>query len=82
MDTLDLKQLKKIADACRKAGIKTFKGYGYEFTLAEAPVKQQRKGKSTAKPSVEQPDNVPTDEPSKEDLMFWSVGGLPSQGEQ
>ena len=33
----DIKALKKLASACRSAGIKHFKGVDFEFTLSEEP---------------------------------------------
>lgn len=34
---LDPKELKKLADACRKAGIKSYKSGDVEFTLTDEP---------------------------------------------
>ena len=36
------KEIKKLAEACRKAGLKTFKCPEFEFTLGDAPVKPAR----------------------------------------
>lgn len=79
------KALKQLADVCRKAGIKTFKGFGFEFTLAdELP---QKRAKSPGGAHTQ--GAVESDEPSAEELMFWSSGQgsslLPAgddQGEQ
>lgn len=70
------KELKKLADACRKAGIKSYKTSEFEFTLSEdAPVSNYKKLKNTPSKST-QLDNSPfqSDEPTPEDVMFWSVG--------
>lgn len=74
MDFPDIKQLKKLADACRKAGIKSFKSPQFEFTLSDElpePKKQQML------PLTEEKGGFP--EPSEEELMFWSVGGIPTE---
>jgi hypothetical protein len=87
MDLPDYKQLKKLADACRKAGIKTFKGFGMEFTLTdEAPVsnyKQTKKSDSPAtKPFYTDVDSkIESDSLSDEALLFWSAQGAPDQQE-
>lgn len=81
MEELDTKLIKKLADACRKAGIRQFKGYGIEFTLSDdAPPQSAYKRKHAPK----QPDNTPADPASldgwdklsDEEKLFWSA---PSQ---
>lgn len=74
MNLPDIKQLKKLADACRKAGIKHFKSPEFEFTLTEdAPVKQARQSKGAApKASHSDTGEVETSGLSPEELMFWS----------
>ena len=92
----DPKSLKKLADACRKAGITTFKGFGMEFTLAPQtqPKVVKRASKQTqadqqtpalitvpgpngpvqlAVPGTISPDEIPTDSPTREELLYWSV---------
>lgn len=73
MDLPDFKQLKQLADTCRKSGIKTFKGFGMEFTLTdEAPVSTyKRKAADVADTSNELAD----ESLSPEALLFWSTGG-------
>lgn len=64
------KELKKLADTCRKAGIKHFKSTEFEFTLTDdMPVKP---GKRPSTPI----DNKPfqSDSLTEEELLFWSVG--------
>lgn len=75
MDAPDFKVLKKLADACRKAGIKQFKGHGMEFTLTdEAPVSNYKKAKVSKVDST-----TGNDEPfesnslPEEALLFWSA---------
>lgn len=74
MTLLSTKDLVKLANACRKAGIKTFKSEGIEFTLTdEIPEKviKGKKGLEAAESS--QPTN---EELPYESLLHWSVMGL------
>lgn len=78
MDAPNLKLLKKLADSCRKAGIESFEGYGFKFTLGEvyhSPRKTtpSRPGSTEVNPEPKQE----SDELSPEALMFWSTGDLP-----
>lgn len=69
---MNLKELKKIAAACRKAGISHFKSADYEFTLTdEAPKSAYKQSKASAADSSEK---FESDSLSKEELLFWSVG--------
>jgi hypothetical protein len=78
------KELKKLAAACRKAGIKTFKGDGFEFTLEGTPgvekaASKQTQGEEAKDLNVESEDAAPTGEA----LLFWSAQGLePEEGEK
>ena len=75
MQLPDAKELKRLADACRKAGIVKFKGGGIEFELSsEAPESSYKKAKAT-KAFHQDSGDVETDEPSPEELLLWSVGG-------
>lgn len=76
MDLLDLKTLKRLAAACRKAGIKEFTGFGYSFILDEAPIQtsNKTKKKAVATQSV-QASEFETDSPTEEQLLFWSATG-------
>lgn len=80
VDLPDFKQLKKLADACRKAGIKTFKGHGLEFTLTEdlPPPSDYKRKKAETKPVVNHagPDRPETDQLTEDELLYWSVGGI------
>lgn len=70
MDLKDPKSLKKLAAICRKAGIKTFKSGDFEFTLTDdLPRSDKKTKKSEALPATAE---VETDEPSHEQLLFWS----------
>lgn len=73
MDSLSPKDLKKLADACRKAGIESFKGFGVEFTLA--PKEQRKVAKSKGKVNPGPDKDIETEELSATDMLFWSVPG-------
>lgn len=79
----DIKALKKLADACRKAGIKSYKSPEFEFTLTEdAPVKDRRSKKAKAAASttstVDQIDKVEVENLTEEQLLMWST--FPTEG--
>jgi hypothetical protein len=65
----DPKELKKLADACRKAGIKSYKADGIEFTLTdEAPAPSPYKKRKAAKAPIETADEG---QESPVDLDGW-----------
>ena len=75
MATPSAKELKKLAKACREAGIHFFKGEGFEFTLTGvAPEKPTRKNASEL-PEADH-NEIEMDSLSQEELMFWSTGGV------
>jgi hypothetical protein len=65
------KELKKLADTCRKAGIKHFKCEGMEFTLADDLPSDSPKA---AKHNHGVTDRIETDSLSPDELLFWSTG--------
>lgn len=72
---MDYKALKKIADACRKAGIKQFKNAEFEFTLSdEGPISNYKK-RTAAKPQLKENDVqlIESDSLTEEQLLFFSV---------
>lgn len=72
---MNIKELKKLAAACRKAGISHFKSADYEFTLTEDAPKSAYKLKTgTHEPQAGANDKFESDSLSESDLMFWSVG--------
>lgn len=76
---MDHKALKKLADACRKAGIKHFKNSEVEFTLSdEGPVSNYKK-RTSAQPSsqlIETTDSIfQSDQLTEEQLLLWSTPG-------
>ena len=73
MDSLSPKDLKQLADACRKAGIESFKGFGVEFTLA--PKQQAKVAKPKAKVNHSPDKDIETEELSQDEMLFWSVTG-------
>lgn len=71
---MNLKELKKLADACRKAGIKHFKNGDYEFTLNEdAPLSNYKKSKAKSEP-LSNDVAFQSDTLTPEQLLLWSVG--------
>lgn len=77
MDQLpDLKALKKLADMCRKCGIKSFKSGAFEFTLSEdVPVSNYKKSKENNQVPLSMPNtSFQSDTLTEDELMFWSTG--------
>lgn len=84
---LDLKGLKKLADICRGAGIKMFKGYGVEFELSDtAPMKAKRSKGLTHQAAPAQGSDQALVDPegwdslSIEDKLFYSASGQVPEG--
>jgi hypothetical protein len=73
----DPKDLKKLADACRKAGIKHFKQGDLEFTLSdEAPVSNYKKKSLPKNLPILSPildDGSSSEELTQEQLLFYSI---------
>jgi hypothetical protein len=82
------KEIKKLADACRRAGIKSFKNAEVEFTLSDVlpttHTRSKRGNKSTIAQDLEQPDAIINNEDdlSEEELLFWSSPKLISEENQ
>ncbi len=78
MNATEIKTLKKLADACRKAGIRSFKCKEFEFELTdEVPAQSTRRSK-TAHNAPEGVLNDPdkafeSDSLTPEQLLAWSV---------
>lgn len=71
------KELKKLAAACRKAGITHFKQGDLELDIAEELPKKPRKASHASIEST-QPSNIESDgwdTLTEEEKLFWSVGG-------
>lgn len=69
--TPNAKELKKIAAACRKAGISHFKCDVFEFTLdTNAPTAAP---KGFSKPNHGEQGEVQSDELTPEQILFWSA---------
>lgn len=71
MSLPDVKALKRLADACRKAGIKTFKGEGIEFTLTDYVLESNYK--KTKRKTQSSQDTILNDTLPEESLLFWST---------
>lgn len=78
MSLPDAKTLKKFADACRKAGIKSFKSPEFEFTLTDEPPVSNYKKAKTAKDDLATSamDDFKSEALSEEALLFWSAADL------
>lgn len=75
MDQLSPKDLKKLAAACRAAGIKSFEGYGIKFTLSDdAPVSNYKRTKGVTPPDTGKA--FESDTLSEEALLMWSAGAI------
>lgn len=77
MNLPDPKALKKLAAACRKAGIKTYKCGELEFTLTDdEPVSNYKAAKqkqAVTKPSLTE-EAFSSDGLTEDQLLMWSVG--------
>lgn len=71
------KELKQLADACRKAGIVSFKNEEVEFTLAPAPPSPKRtRNRKTlnSQPLVVDEEEIRAEgDLSEEDALYWST---------
>lgn len=84
MNLPDPKALKKLAAACRKAGIKTYKCGDLEFTLTdEAPVSDYKAAKRKQAPTKVSDVDVAfdTDSLTEEQLLMWSTGDTNDQAD-
>lgn len=73
------KDLKKLAEICRKAGIKSFKNAELEFTLSEeAPISNYKKRLKNNSPAIDTSSNsdtsVEVEDLTEDQLLFWSSG--------
>lgn len=73
MDLPNAKELAKLAAACRKAGISTFKGGGIEFTLSDHTPEPKSTKRSSPTTDSQEPT---TDDLPYEALLNWSVHGI------
>lgn len=74
------KELKKLATACRKAGIKSLKCEGFEFTLADQMPETKTARKKATQSSGDLQSVIDADFESEgltqDQLINWSVSGL------
>ncbi len=67
---MDIKELAKIIDLCRKKGIESLKMNDLELKLGELPIPRKR--------AIEATESTPEDAAiTQEDLLFWSSQGAP-----
>jgi len=72
--SFDAKALKKLADACRKAGITHFKNEHMEFTLSPEPPASNYKKRKASKETEPVVDSAfKSDTLTEEALLLWSV---------
>jgi len=69
------KELKKLAAACRKAGIKSYSSGDFSFTLTDDAPEPIRRGKATTGEASE-PEKPESDTPTDEQILFWSCAGV------
>jgi hypothetical protein len=74
------KELKKLAAACRKAGITSLEANGVKITIsADAPEISTRKQKAAVPASNL---DIETSGLSENEILFWSVTGLSDSTEK
>ena len=77
MDSLNLKLLKKLAKTCREAGISSYEGHGFKFTLADMPSQEESAAKASNKAVSVSEDsrdnNIDSDSLTDEQLLNWSI---------
>ena len=75
MSNIDYKAIKKLADVCRKAGIKHYKSADFEFTLTdEAPVSLGKASAKQAELSSDPGSLLTGSGLSEQELLYWSAG--------
>ena len=69
------KELKKLAKACREAGIHYFKSADFEFTLTGVAPEKPTRSKFV---SADTQGEIESDTLTEEELLYWSSnGGMP-----
>lgn len=79
----DFKALKKLADICRKAGIKHYKCDQFEFTLSdEGPISnyKKRSTKELVRELSNNSNQISSEDLTEEQLLLWSAPN-PESGE-
>lgn len=70
----DAKALKKLADACRKAGITHYKCADFELTVSpDAPESNYKKRKAVKESAPIVDDNFKSEQLTDDALLMWSV---------
>lgn len=87
MSLPDYKALSKLASACRKAGIKSFKNAEFEFVLTDEAPQSAYKRRMLNQPKVKEayaPASaalIETDTLTEDQLLFWSSGNVETPNE-
>lgn len=75
MANLDLKQLSKVIDLCRKKGVDSIEFDGIKVTLGNQPTPKRTRNK------IDHSEDTITETPfDEESTLFWSVPNLPMEG--
>lgn len=75
---MDLKQLEKLMKLAQKYGLTTVKTSEIEFTLSPVPQVKGKRVVALEPFGVSEDDRIDTpDQPSYEDLLFYSASGQP-----
>lgn len=67
----DLAELKRLLALCRKQGVKEIKFGETSIVFGDAPTRKQ------GEVADDEGEEIPSDEPTPEQLMFFSAGGVP-----
>lgn len=77
---IEIKELKKLVAFMRKAGVLELSQDGLVLKITqEAPSKQHKILHKANRVDVSEQLNIPTDEPTRDELLFWSAGGIPEE---
>lgn len=77
---MDLKELAKVIDLCRKKGVDSIEYEGIKVTLSpDAPASYYKKKQAQTQDTK---DTVEPQTYSQQDALFWSSAGLPDEATQ
>ena len=76
MSNIDYKAIKKLADVCRKSGIKHYKDANFEFTLADDLPETKKEARKNWDLSGKADESINNDALSEAELLFWSTGNM------
>lgn len=83
MSNIDYKAIKKLADVCRKAGIKHYKSADFEFTLTDEAPQTVSKAVARQGELSSDPGSLLTGSGlSEQEMLFWSVGQISDEAQE